>query len=201
MTESYNPIVRTFCQLRAGLLDCLEVDRREIRPGTPLASLVPEPSRRDVWRHLRRQGLWPPPLEFSERDQGRIPLSALRAAVSLAIGLRHWSALLLALPLCLFAYWANRRRAVQLPLGLTTVGELVLAMTCFAEHKASGYRWTRNEIELKVRLILADSLGLPLEDVRPECTLNELDAMGTTWPFGGPARRPSSHGDNLHHPR
>ena len=95
MTESYNPIVRTFCQLRAGLLDCLEVDRREIRPGTPLASLVPEPSRRDVWRHLQRQGLRPPPLEFSERDRGRITWSALRAAVSLAIGLRHWSALLM----------------------------------------------------------------------------------------------------------
>jgi hypothetical protein len=201
MTESYNPIVRTFCQLRAGLLDCLEVDRREIRPGTPLASLVPEPSRRDVWRHLQRQGLRPPPLEFSERDRGRITWSALRAAVSLAIGLRHWSALLLVFPLGLFANWAHRRRAVQLPLGLTTVGELVLAMTCFADHKASGYRWTRNEIELKVRLILADSLGVPLEDVRPECTLHELDAMGTTWPFGGPARRPSSRGDSFQDPR
>jgi hypothetical protein len=90
---------------------------------------------------------------------------------------------------------------VQLPLGLTTVGELVLGMTCFAEHKASGYRWTRNEIELKVRLILADSLGLPLEDIRPECSLQELDAMGTTWPFGGPAPRTSSRGDAFDHPR
>jgi hypothetical protein len=56
------------------------------------------------------------------------------------------------------------------------VGELVIAMTCFREHKDSGYRWARNEIELKVRLILAESLGLDLDEVLPECTLRELGA-------------------------
>jgi hypothetical protein len=76
--------------------------------------------------------------------------------------------------------WWSRRTAgppVQFPPCLRTVGELVLYSTCPAEHKESGYRWTRNEIALKVRLVIAESMGLPLEAVRPECTFAELEAM------------------------
>jgi hypothetical protein len=180
MTESYNPIVRTFCQLRAGLLSHLDLARHEIRPGTPLESLLPEPRRREIWRELRRQGLRLPPLVRSERDIRRNGLVfgglMLKAAVAWAVGLQMGWALLAALAPGLVAYWANRRRAVHFPLGLGTVGELVISMTNFGEHKASGYRWTRNEIELKVRLIIAESLGLPLDAVKPECTLAELGA-------------------------
>jgi hypothetical protein len=73
-------------------------------------------------------------------------------------------------------YRANRRRAVHLSRDVRNVGELVIYMTDFAAHKDSGYRWTRNEIELKVRLTLVDSLGVDLDEVRPECTLRELGA-------------------------
>ena len=65
---------------------------------------------------------------------------------------------------------------------MKNVGELVIFMTCFADHKASGYRWTRNEIELKVRLIIAYSLGLDLDEVRPECSFLELDAIANDPP-------------------
>jgi hypothetical protein len=174
MPEAYNPIVRTFCQFRAGLLSCVDVSRHEVRPGTPLETLLPVTRRREVWRQLRRQGLRLPALELSERDRGRNLLRVLRAAVSTAFYLQRWYALLLAFPLALAVYWASRRRAVHFPLGLSTVGELVIYATCFAEHKGSGYRWTRNEIALKVRLIVAESVGLPLEAIQPERTLAEL---------------------------
>jgi hypothetical protein len=71
-------------------------------------------------------------------------------------------------------YWAGRRRAVHFPLGLRTVGELVIYATPFGEHKDSGYRWTRNEIALKVRMTVAESVGLPLEAIQPETKLAEL---------------------------
>ena len=174
MAESYNPIMRAFCQFRAGVLSCIDIDRHEIRPGTPLESLLPEPSRRAVWDHLRRQGLRLPALEFSERDTRRMAWAVLRGTVSAAVSLRSWAAVLVAFPLALAVYRANRRRAAGLPLGMKNVGELVIYMTRFSEHKDSGYRWTRSEIELKVRLILAESLGLDLDAVRPECTLREL---------------------------
>ncbi len=101
----------------------------------------------------------------------------LRPAVSLAVSLQRWSALLLIVPLAVVVSWASRRRAVHFPPYLRTVGELVIYSTRFADHKDSGYRWTRNEIALKVRLIVAESTGLPLEAIQPETTWAELGAL------------------------
>ncbi len=51
---------------------------------------------------------------------------------------------------------------------------MVIYVTHFGEHRDSGYRWTRNEIALKVRMVVAQSVGLPLEAVQPETKLFEL---------------------------
>ncbi len=177
MAEAYNPIMRTFCQFRAGVLSCIDIDRHAIRPGTPLESILPAPSRRAVWEHLRRHGLLPPSLEFSKRDLEGVAWAVVRGAVSAGISLQRWSALIAAIPLIIAIYGAHRRQAVELPRGLKNVGELVLYMTHFADHKESGYRWTRNEIELKVRLIIAGSMGLDVDCVRPECTWSELERL------------------------
>ena len=88
MTEPYNPIVRTFGQYRSVLVDRLGMPRSDIRPGTPLATLLPVPKRRDVWRDLQRHGLRLPDLTLSERDRRRMVLRVLRAAVSSAVSLQ-----------------------------------------------------------------------------------------------------------------
>ena len=71
MSETYNPIVRTFCQFRALILNSLDIDRREIGPDTRLESFLPIERRRRVWKELQRLGLHAPALEFSKRDQAR----------------------------------------------------------------------------------------------------------------------------------
>jgi hypothetical protein len=176
VAQQYNPIVRTFGRFRAGLLDSLGVDRDEIRPDTPLEDLIPAHERREVWRRLRRQGLRMPALELTAADRAWEFFGVLKMTASLALALQRGAGLLAALPLGLLAYWASRRRAVLFPLGLRTVGEMVLYLTSFPEHKASGYRWTYNEVAFKVRLVVAESLGLPLDAVHPDDTLAELGA-------------------------
>jgi hypothetical protein len=52
MTEGYNPIVRVFGRFRAGLVGALDLDRHEVRPQTPLETLIPRHRRREVWRRL-----------------------------------------------------------------------------------------------------------------------------------------------------
>src|SRR4051794_39186502 len=111
MPAAYSPIVRTFCQFRAGLVNSLGVARHEVRPGTPLDALLPIGARREVWEQLRRQGLRLPALEFSERDRRRNHWMVVGVTVKFALGLQRWYALLLALPLTLVVYWAGRRRA------------------------------------------------------------------------------------------
>lgn len=175
MTEAYSPIVRTFCQFRAALRDNVDVGRHEVRPGTPLDTLLPVSGRREVWERLRLSGLRLPGLELSERDHRRNLLRVLEATASAALHMQSWYAVVVAFPLALAVVLRlSRRRAVHFPLGLKTVGEIVIYATCFADHKASGYRWTRNEIALKVRIITAECLGLPLDAVQLESRFVDL---------------------------
>lgn len=174
--SAYNPVVRTFGQFRAALMTSMSLPRHAVHPTTPLESLIPIEQRREVWRHLRQQGLRIPALQLPDTERRRTVLGVLRTTVSFALGFQKWPALLVAVPLGLIAYGLSRRRAVCFPPGLRTVGDMVLYLTCFHAHRSSGYRWTRNEIATKVRLVIAESLGLTLDDVRPEKTLTELGA-------------------------
>jgi len=79
------------------------------------------------------------------------------------------------------AVWKHlRRRGLGLPklcftghlrCGPVTVRDAVLYFTPFKGNP--GYPWTREEISTKVRLIVSESLGIPLEEVRPESRLVE----------------------------
>ncbi len=174
MPAAYSPIVRTFCQLRIGLMNALGVARHEVRPSTSLDALLPIGVRREVWAQLRHQGLRLPALEDSERDRRREPWLVVGGTGLLTLYLQTWYAPFFAIPLMLVVSWAGRHRAVHFPLGLRTVGELVIYATPFSEHRDSGYRWTRNEIALKVRMSVAESAGRPLEEIQPDTKLADL---------------------------
>jgi hypothetical protein len=176
MTDSYNPIMRTFGRVRAALLRSLDVARHEVRPGADLETLIPAPVRRAAWRTLRRDGLPVPALQLTPLERKVRTAVVLKTARSFILWPQQWPALVVAVPLGVLEYWASCRRAVRLPLGLKTLGELVIYLTTFREHQGSGYRWTRNEIATKVRLIVAESMGVPLDAVQPETTLEELGA-------------------------
>jgi hypothetical protein len=179
MAEFYNPVVRTFNRLRAGLVSSLGVDRRHVWPEMPLELLIPLERRREVWGDLRQAGLEVPRLELSPQGSTANGLLAVKTVVSLAVGLQAWWLLLPGLPVAwlplrLLADWATRGRAVYFPFGLTTVGDLALYLTSFREHKDSGYRPTRNEIEFKVRQVVAETLDLEIDAVPPEAPLAKL---------------------------
>jgi hypothetical protein len=125
---------------------------------------------------LRRAGLRLPGLELSEADSSRIAFHVVRASLSAALALRSWWALTFAVPLALVGYLAFGRRAVEFPLGMKTVGELAVYATNFREHRQSGHRWTKNEVSMKVRMTIAEAVGLSLDAVRAETTFAELEA-------------------------
>jgi hypothetical protein len=180
MPGSYNPIVRTFNELRAGLTAALGLPRHAVHPATEVAELVPAGQRRRVWRQLRARGLRLPSLVLSSqvRRAGLLALATTAVSVALCLrldaGVRLDIGLCVVVPLGLVAYLLSRPCAVHLPYGLRTVEELVLYAVDFRRHKDSGYRWTHNEIALKVRLVLAECLDVALEEVQPEKTLTEL---------------------------
>ncbi len=173
--ERYNPIVRTFNRLRAELISS-GIERRYIIPAMPLELLLPADQRREIWQHLRQASLELPVLLLSPEEWNRNAFLALKTAASLALGLKTGFGLLAFLPLGLIANWSSRSRAIHFPRSLMTVGELVLFLTRFSDHTQSGYRWTANEISTKVRLVIAESMGLELDKVQPETPLHKLGA-------------------------
>lgn len=176
MTQNYNPIVRTFGQVRAALVKAVGVPRSAVRPGTELETLLPVDGRRALWNRARQQEPQLPALQLSPEEATWGCLGVLVAAAALAVALRDPAGLLAIIPLGFLVYGASRPWAVHFPLGLQTAGELTLHLTRLGDHRDSGYRPTRNEILIKVRLVLAYALNRPLADVRPESTLQDLGA-------------------------
>lgn len=174
MNQHSHPITDQFNRCRAGLANSLGISRYDIQPETELAELIPAARRREVWSDLRVEGIRLPALELPPRLYRAHLLAALRTAASCALWFKEWFALLVAVPLGIIAYGLSRPWAVELPLGIRTAWEMAVYATDFWRHP--NHPWAKDEIEFKVRLILVEVLNIPLEAVRPECTLRELGA-------------------------
>ena len=176
VTHVYNPIVRVYFRFRRAAAAATGLPLRAIRPGVPLETLLPVRTRRRAWRRLRAQGLRLPGLGLSSQASWVCIAAVLVSTLAAAAYYRDWTALWFAVPLVIVAYLASRPWATAIPLGLRTAGELSFALTSFREHRHSGYRWTPNEVSLRVRMLLADALNVPLDQIRPDSTLRELGA-------------------------
>ena len=175
----YNPIVRTFNRLRAVILAKTDTPRCRIRPDATLASVIPPECWQAVGAELKRRGLpgpyWTPP----PRDD--LALGCVRSGAVPSLGqvvgsgwLPAWLGLLVRIPLNLLLGLADFGREVEWSLGRWTVGDLTVHCTRFPEHKASGYRWSRGDIALKVRLIVAVWLGVAPEKVREDASFIDM---------------------------
>jgi hypothetical protein len=175
MTQYYNPIIRSFARLRA-ILVSMGLPRSSIRPDAELESLVPLEMRREIWSQIQSEDSRIPGLDISKKTFWVLALFVLVSMIALVVCLRTPNALFVIIPLGFIAREVSRPWAVHFPSGIRTMGELKLFVTRFEEHRDSGYRWTRNEISFKVRMIVADAFGVPLDEARPETTLAELGA-------------------------
>lgn len=161
------------------LVNTLGVDRHQVRPATPLDALIPPERRGEVLARLRGATLPAPALERTIQDW---PLCWLTMGIPILLLvpclLGSWVALLITVPLAfklgLIAFMVRRTRLVRVPFLPRTVGELVIDLIRFGEYP--GYRFSRNEVSLKVRLILAGWLGVPLDQVTEKDTF--LDTFG-----------------------
>jgi hypothetical protein len=182
--QTYNPVVRTFCQVPSAVLSCVDIDRRDFRPSARLDALLPLEKRQEVWRTFRAHGIKPPWLErVAHNDDwvvAKTAFESIKLSVSLAAAVHQWWVAFACAPVFGAILFHKRPRverccvAADFPMEITTVGELVIASINFAGHKESGYRWTHNEIALKVRLVIADQMGMSLHDVQPEKPFMEL---------------------------
>jgi hypothetical protein len=167
-----------FGRLRAVLVDEFDVPRECVRPGARLDALLPPERHPQLCDRLRAAGL--PAPEAGERELVDWPLCPLGCLVPLLplllpallqTRVAAPFALLGAIALGWLVLKVKRTRTVQVPMLPTTVRELVIFLTRFGDHE--GYRFSRNEIALKVRLLVAAHVGVPLDAVREDTPFTE----------------------------
>lgn len=173
--DSFNPIIRAFCRIRAALCPSVCIPRRLVIPNASLESLIPLARRRAAWSAFRGAGLQLPALRLSPFASIVLILSVVSALIGLWswTGQWWWPAVAF-VPAWFLAYQVSRPWAIHLPPFLRTVGELAVYGTRLGNQVM--HQWSHGDISLKVRLVLAESLGLPLEEIRPESTFRELGA-------------------------
>lgn len=177
MPEWYNPIVRSFGLYREALCVSEGLPRRRVTAAGRLDALVSPGRRQSVWATLRANGLRMPDLQLSLAARSFWLLQVVVTLCGLWLWAGRWWLPALALvPAWYVAFRASRPWAVHISPVVRTVGELTVYGTRFRDHADSGYRWSHGDVSLKVRLIVAESLGLPLEQVRPAASFAELGA-------------------------
>jgi hypothetical protein len=187
MISSYCPTSRTFYRLRSVLMHELDLHRHDVRPALALEELIPPDRRRHLWRRLRREGLALPSLRVRRHLRWAIMAHVLHAAIEAVAWCQNVLGFLVAVPLGLIAYLTTRRWAVHVNhCGPVTIRDAVYYLTDFREHYRAcyqsgslreairaGYRPSRKEIEMRVRQILAENLGIPLWRITPETRFDE----------------------------
>jgi hypothetical protein len=142
----------------------------------PLHELIPLERRRDVWHQLRQDGFAMPGLKLTSWERTVGTFTVLKTAASIAWATHPLAGLLSTFPLSALAYGVSRPRAVHVPLGIHTVGELVMYLTSCRDHRHSGYRWSRGDIAWRVRFLVAEAFGLGLHEVQEHHSFLELGA-------------------------
>jgi hypothetical protein len=171
----YNPFARNFYRIRRVLIETLGVRRSAVRPSAKLADLIPHDRRQRVLDRLRCEKM---DLDTIAVVPGRWFLFVMAAMViwilvTLQLAMSCWFVVPGAIIVAVLAGWSLSDFFAKDIEPTLTVGDAVITMTSARECEEAGYRLSRNAIFLKVRLIVASSLGVNASEIKPETNFAE----------------------------
>lgn len=174
----YCPSALAFFTTRQRLSAACGIDRRTIRPNTPVDALLPYHGRRAAWRDLGQVLNAPlPPMELSPRWL-TVPFCVV--AVGLAVGLTLHSAM--AIIICCFAGFpislialgiAERGFGSRVPQRFQTVGKIstLLLGAVVDARRSNRQAWSEPEVWHVIRQLVARCADLPSSDIKKETRL------------------------------
>jgi acyl carrier protein len=157
-----------FYRLRRELMKLLPLSRHEIRPDANMEALVPQRHRREVWKKLRLAGLKLPDLCISILVTSVASFAAMIVLVAIAVRCHYGLSLLAGIPILAIAYWGTRHLAVYVKCGSGTVRDVVWHLTPAGFAAEARPHWNENEIARKVRLIVHEQAGVPMEQLNDD---------------------------------
>ena len=164
---------RVLQQLRLELALNLDAAPERVQPADRLADLFPWFGRRAVWQTLAERGYRLPPLVLAQPLQLVSALSVLLRSAALAWFL-HPVFLVTIVPFGWLTWRLTRPWAVVPPPGCQTVYEAAIHATPFRHADYDAGLWSDADVSAKVRAVIALSLGVSMEEVRPESRLSDL---------------------------
>jgi hypothetical protein len=138
-----------------------------------LESVLPVKDRRATWRELQAEGFELPELEVSSGVFWIVATMVLTPLGLLILTLRNWFALFSIVEFIFLAYKLSRPLAIHPPPWCRTVGQAALCLRNIRT-AACVVAWTPEEIVERVRMIIAESAGVPIEEVKESSRITDF---------------------------
>jgi hypothetical protein len=145
-----------------------------LRMSDRIEVVIPPEQRREIWQKLQLAGFDLPELRLSPRAFLIAATLVLTPVLLLVLSQRRWSLILSLLELAVIAHRWTRPLAIYPPLCCETIQQLVIHLTRFVIEDYKAGLWTHEEIAARVRQILAESAGVPVESVTSDTRLEKL---------------------------
>ncbi len=160
---------RGFYRTRRALIQSVGLNRDQIRLDSKLEELIPTEQRRNAWGFLRQAGLALPVLRLSSVQIVAI-LSAMAMVAAISIALTHAVLPIVfgSLFLTGYAFLFASSFARTIPNSCNTVRNLVIQLPPCPLDPPLNKGLSREEVAQKVRLIISNGLGVPIEKVSNE---------------------------------
>lgn len=183
------PAARSFFSLRKAIVQDCDIERRLLKPGTPLDAAFPRPHRRSRWKRVAKlEPLMPrlAPTETARRSFAAIGwlllLLWVASLVPVVLELGMTGGMMLGGILALGAVAFVRAKdfiATEFPAECTTLGDLARAISPQTLPLGAGDRLVAEQRVLEqVRTITAEQLGLRPDQVKPESRFVDDLGMG-----------------------
>lgn len=163
------PTARSFYVFRKALLECVPVNRRDVRPASKLAEIIPVWSRRRLLNALADAELWLPELERSRAVNWLGVALAIAVGVSVAIALGVSIGIFLGLIVGVMSlyvtgmliYWSTIPLAICFPSGCRSVGDFVCRGTPTYENDDE----IDPDVLDRVRRIVSEQMRVPIDQL------------------------------------
>lgn len=160
--------------LQAKLRETTPSGHLEISEAESLEAILPADERRAIWKELQSAGFRLPELRRSSRVTWMGILMVVAPLALLALAFETWSVWVAIVELSFVAYRLTRPLAIYPPDTCKTVGQAAMCLKNIRAHDGTQIPWTRDEISLRVRMILSEYSGVPLAKIGENSSFDDL---------------------------
>jgi hypothetical protein len=147
---------------------------KDLSGSEELETILPLEDRQTTWRELQAGGFKLPELQVSPTVFWIAAALVLTPLGLLVLALQTWFAIFTIVELTFLAYKLTRPLAIHPPQWCRTVGQAALCLGNVLTPDGRIAAWTREEIAERVRMIIAQSAGLPIQKVTESARLTDL---------------------------